>query len=86
MKVIYYWYHHGLAWCDEDSGEYEDFLAIQQALTEKDYELFMELKGMYNDCLPNEAVVFDGDVIVEQIDITIPENFMKITYNEYECG
>ena len=26
------------------------------------------------------------DNIVEFIDITIPENFMKITYSESECG
>lgn len=86
MKINYYWYHHGLAWLEEDSKEYEDFLAIKQALAEKDYELFMELKGVYDDCLPNEATVFDGDVIVGKIDITIPANFNRITYSECECG
>ena len=87
MRVNYYWYHHGLAWCDEDSREYDDYTMIIQALEYKQYDEFMELKAEYPDCLPDMASVYDenGD-IVGSIDITIPENFMKITYSECECG
>ena len=86
MEVNYYWYHQGLAWCDEDSKEYDDYTLIIQALEYKQYDAFMELKAEYPDCLPDMASVYENGEIVEEIDITIPENFMKITYSECECG
>jgi hypothetical protein len=46
----------------------------------------MGMKAEYPDCLPDKACVYENGNIVEYIDITIPENFMKITYSECECG
>ena len=87
MKVNYYWYHHGLAWNPDDSKPYNDYKRIQLFLDSHDYERFMKMKAEYPDCLPDMASVYDeNDDIVEFIDITIPENFMKITYSESECG
>ena len=86
MEVIYYWYHHGLAWCDKDSIEYDDYTLIVQALEYKQYDAFMEIKAEHPDCLPDMTSVYENGEIIEQIDITIPENFMKITYSECECG
>lgn len=86
MRVNYYWYHHGLAWCDKDSKEYDDYTLIIQTLEYKQYDEFMELKAEYPDCLPDVACVYEDNKFVEYIDITIPENFMKITYAECECG
>ena len=87
MKVNYYWHHHGLAWNPDGSKPYNDYKRIQLFLDSHDYERFMKMKAEYPDCLPDMASVYDeNDEIVEFIDITIPENFMKITYSESECG
>ena len=86
MEVFYYWYHHGLAWNPHGSKPYNDYKRIQLFLDGHDYERFMKMKAEYPDCLPDTASVYNGDNLVEFIDITIPENFMKITYSECECG
>ena len=87
MEVNYYWYHHGLAWAPSGTKYDNDYKRIQLFLEKHSYERFMEMKAEYPDCLPDMASVYDenGD-IVGSIDITIPENFMKITYSECECG
>ena len=86
IEINYYWYHHGLAWCDDDSKEYEDYNAINKALECKQYDKFIELKKEYPDCLPDMASLYDNGEYIGDIDITIPENFMYITYSENECG
>ena len=87
MEVNYYWYHHGLAWAPSGTKYDNDYKRIQLFLKNHSYERFMKMKAEYPDCLPDTASVYDenGDV-VGSIDITIPENFMKITYSECECG
>ena len=87
MEVNYYWQHHGLAWAPSGTIYDNDYKRIQVFLERHSYERFMEMKAEYPDCLPDMASVYDenGDV-VGSIDITIPENFMKITYSECECG
>lgn len=87
MEVVYYWYHHGLAWHPDGSKYDNDYKRIQLYLDKHNYERFMKMKAEYPDELPDEAWVYDENgEIVEHIDITIPENFMKITYSECECG
>ena len=86
MGIVYYWYHHGLAWNHHGTKYYNDYKRIQLFLDNHDYERFMKMKAEYPDCLPDMACVYENGDIVEDIDITIPENFMKITYSECECG
>ena len=86
MEVNYYQYHHGLAWAPSGTKYGNDYKRIQLFLDNHDYERFMEMKAEYPRCLPDMACVFENDDVVGSIDITIPENFMKITYSECECG
>ena len=87
MQVSYFWYHHGLAWAPEGSGHYYDYHNIHWALDNHKYEHFMKMRAKYPDCFPDEAPVFDeNDEIVDWLDITIKDNFMRITYHECECG
>lgn len=86
MEVNYYWYHRGLAWSPDGTKYYNDYKRIQLFLKKHNYERFMGMKAEYPDCLPDTACVYENGDIVEYIDITIPENFMKITYSECECG
>ena len=86
MEIIYYWYHQGLAWNPHGTKYYNDYERIQLFLKKHSYERFMKMKAEYPRCLPDTAYVFENGDVVGYIDITIPENFMKITYSECECG
>ena len=85
-EIIYYWWDHLIL---RNTGEAD---IVEKAIKEHDFDTFMRIKKEYdrNECgwcfFPDFAIVYDGSNRTGEIDITIPENFSKITYSEYECG
>ncbi len=81
VDIIYYWYHHGLAWSDDDSI-YE---GINNALKQKNWASFQKYQKDYPDCLPNEVAIYINDNHVGRVELN--ENLFKaISYFESECG
>ena len=80
VKVTYYWYH----------GFYtqEEKEAIRKALEEKDYDSFIAIRNKNPRGLPSTcSVCRESDYAeLEVIDITIRENFMRITDFDSEAG
>ena len=91
MEVFYQWYDHLIRRTEEGQKIIQD---VEQAIKTHDFKKFMELRSylnsLYKDMvfLPGEAMVYKDDKYEysEIIDITIEENFNKITDNGYECG
>lgn len=91
MQVFYQWYDHLIRAADEGKKIIQD---VEKSIETHDYKRFMELRDYLNSVhknlvfLPDEAFVYkDGeDEYLEIIDITIEENFNKVTDNAYECG
>ena len=91
--VIYYWYDHMIRLYKEGS---ELIRQVEDSIRNKDFKKFMELRETMNNMkddngrtyefLPSHASVFEGDDFIEDLDITIEENFNKIDEEEYECG
>ena len=91
MQVFYQWYDHLIR-----STEYGKKIVqeVEQSIDEHDFKKFMELYEFLNSLykgwvfLPSEAFVYTDDKYeyAEMIDITIEENFNKITGHGYECG
>lgn len=81
--IIYYWYDHLLR------NRIPTIInSIKTSIDNHDFESFMVYYNSFKelDMLPKTASVFTKEDYVGSIDITIKENFMKINYNEYECG
>lgn len=91
MKVFYQWYDHLIRGSEEGKKVVQE---VEKAIETHNYKRFMELHTYLNSLyegwvfLPSEAFVYtdDGYNYSEMIDITIEENFNKITDNQYECG
>lgn len=91
MEVFYQWYDHLIRRTEEGRKIIQD---VEQAIETHDFKRFMELRSYLNSLykdwmfLPSEAYVYEDDKYnySEIIDITIEENFNKITDNQYECG
>ena len=98
MDYIYYWYHHMIP--NQERKEisetiknknYEKFLYLYQQ-----YSISSILEGHFNEefqtwfpriYLPNEIYVINNkDEIVDTLNILCKDDFMKITYEECECG
>ena len=65
-----------------------DSRIVTDAVTTHNYQLFMKMYKKYEKHLNKYATVWDdsGDDIIDEIDITIEENFMKITSCDSENG
>lgn len=97
QEVIYNWYHHGMIKEDRNKIEkaikdkdFETFIhfykiynsfGIQHGQINKKFDAFCPT--IY---LPDTAIVYEGDQIIEEICILDKNNFNKITFSEYECG
>ena len=80
VDIIYYWYHHGLAWTDDSI-----YKGINNALINKDWASFQKYQRDYPDYLPNQVAIYINDEYKGKVDIS--ENLFKtITYFESECG
>ena len=80
QKIIYFFNY----WFMEPLDKY----IVEEAVTSHDYKLFMKMYKKYKKHLTNYATVWsdNGDDIIGEIDITIEENFMKITSCDSENG
>lgn len=93
LAVVYYWYDHLIR--DYEWGR-EAIKAVESALHTHNYKEFMQLRKKLNSIqrglvfLPKEAFVYDRDDVSHDslftLDITVKENFMRITDSEFECG
>ena len=91
MYVFYQWYDHLIRGTDDGEKIIQE---VEKSIETHNYKRFMELRDYLNSLheewvfLPIEAFVYtdDGYDYSEVIDITIEENFNKITDNQYECG
>ena len=91
MEVFYQWYDHLIRRTEEGQ---EIIQEVEQSIETHNFKKFMELhsylNSLYKDMifLPSTAFVYEYDKYdySEIIDITIEENFNKITENQYECG
>ena len=91
MIVFYQWYDHLIRGTEEGDKIIQD---VEKSIETHNFKKFMELRSylnsLYEDMifLPSKAFVYENDKYdySEVIDITIEENFNKITDNEYECG
>ena len=91
MYVFYQWYDHLIRRTDDGKKIIQE---VEKSIETHDYKRFMELCTYLNSLheglvfLPSKAFVYtdDGYDYSEVIDITIEENFNKITDNQYECG
>ena len=89
MQVFYQWYDHLLRVTDDGKKIIQE---VEKSIETHDFKKFMELRdylnSLYEDMifLPNQATVYENDDEGLDIDITIEENFNKITENGYECG
>ena len=88
MTIRYQWYDHLIRRTEEGKKIIKE---VERCLAEHDFEKFMKLKETLNSLnekflfLPSFGFINETDDI-EIIDITIKENFDKITENQYECG
>ena len=87
--VIYYWYDRGEL---RKNGDAE---IAMNAILNHDFDTFMKLREKYPPdpdgefiYFPDHASVYDSETeeIIDQIDVTIPENFNKIDDTDYEWG
>ena len=91
MYVFYQWYDHLIRVTDDGKKIIQE---VEKSIKTHDYKRFMELRdylnSLYEDMifLPSQATVYKNEDDDEglNIDITIEENFNKITDNGYECG
>lgn len=81
MEYTYYFYSF---------GNYRLADRIQKTIEKKDYEGFMKYfrspDNGYRYDLPDEIFVGSGEENNECLDVTVKENFLKITYSESEHG
>jgi hypothetical protein len=82
----YYWYDHL-----QRSNMPTIIKAIEESIKSKDFNSFMFFYNKQKELfitLPSNISVYDQEQeeIIEHLDVTIKENFDKITFNEYECG
>lgn len=93
LEYIYYWYDHLVLRYNGDAKK------VEKAIEDKDFDAFMELKKKYTgrkEGIAQASWVYFPDVIhvwdnetndfVDELDINVRENFMKIDHTEYECG
>ena len=98
MEYIYFWCHHMMPEKERKeiseiirNKDYERFVKLYQK-----YTISAILEGSFNEefqtwypmiYLPEEITVFnEKDEIVDTLNILCKDNFMKITYEECECG
>ncbi len=87
-SVLYYWYDHLLL---RENGDAEN---VTDAINRHDFDAFKRIRDKYQPnkngwvYFPDTASVWNEDTgeLIGQIDINEPENFARITFNEYECG
>ena len=81
MEYTYYFYNF---------GNYRRADRIQETIEKKDYEGFMEYfrspDNGYRYELPYEIFIDGDEGCKEYLDVTVKENFLKITYSESEHG
>lgn len=82
----YYWYDHL-----QRSNIPTIVRAVEESIKSKDFNSFMFFYNKQKELfitLPSDISVYnqEKEEIVEYLDITIKDNFDKITFNEYECG
>ena len=82
----YYWYDHL-----QRTNIPIIIKAIEESIKAKDFNSFMFFYNKQKELfitLPSDISVYnqEKEEIVEYLDITIKDNFDKITFNEYECG
>lgn len=82
----YYWYDHL-----QRSNMPTIVRAIKESIKSKDFNSFMFFYNKQKELfitLPSDISVYNQEKkeIVRYLNITIKDNFDKITFNEYECG
>lgn len=86
LEYVYYWYDHMVLRSNGDAEK------VEQAIENKDFDAFMQMKKKYSRkkwvYFPDVIHVWDNDArdFVDELDINVRENFMKIDHAEYECG
>ena len=81
-KIVYFWYDHMVLRSNGDADR------VKKAIQDHDFETFMAYKKRYGkEYFPDTAAMIGEDgSFIGNIDITIEENFNKITRSEFECG
>ena len=84
-NIYYIWFHH----C---SLSFEDREYINDVINQKKFKEFLNLRKKLNkgdtyDYLPRIGYVLDqSGNIIDEVDVTRPDNFFKIRACECECG
>lgn len=82
----YYWYDHL-----QRMNMPSIVQAIEESIESKDFSSFMFFYNKQKELfitLPSDIGVYDQEKkeIIKYLDVTIKENFDRITFSEYECG
>lgn len=85
VSIVYYWYHHGLAWVDDDEKLMAAYKGINKALAAKDYDTFLKYQNQFPEELPNQVALFIDDKCAGNMELN-EVLFKCITYFECECG
>ena len=82
----YYWYDHL-----QRSNMPIIIKAVEESIKSKDFNSFMFFYNKQKELfitLPSNISVYDQEQeeTIEHLDVTIKDNFNKISFSEYECG